>query len=115
MPALHIRTRNDLIKYVIDHAPYKAIERALLEGKVENFGAFAELYINSYPGWIIRVASRACKVWLLAIDQEGKINVIEEVVWGFWMGDMNPNRKLYAGDNPEQYRKERDNARDKSV
>ena len=112
MPALRIRTRNDLIKYVTDHAPYRAIERALLEGEVENFGAFAKLKLYSYPGWIIRVRSRACKVWLLAIDRDGKVSVIEEVMWKYWMGNYNPNNNLYAGDNPEQYKKERENAGD---
>ncbi|KKL96146.1 hypothetical protein LCGC14_1847450, partial [marine sediment metagenome] len=71
MPALHIRNRNDLIKYVTDHAPYKAIERALLEGEVENYGAFSSIFFTtrlSYAGgWMLEVVSKSGKSWFLGL------------------------------------------------
>ncbi len=116
MPALHIRNRNDLIKYVTDNAPYKAIERALLEGEVENYGAFVHiLYRKGLVGWIVKVTSKAGKTWLLAVPAANRpIGVISEVCWQHWTGG-GMTGILYTGDNPEIYRKEWDNVRNKSV
>ena len=112
MPALHIRNRNDLIKYVVDHAPYKAIERALLEGEVENYGAFEEILATDFPGWIIKVKSKSGREWFLTISPKTEeVIVIKEVPWNGWMGNHRPENPLYAGDNPEIYRKEREDVK----
>ena len=113
MPALHIRNRNDLIKYVTDHAPYRAVERALLEGQVENYGGFVHiLFRKGLLGWVVKVTSKTGKIWLLAIPVANRpIGVINKVFWQYWIGDISSNNNLYTGDNPETYRKERENAK----
>ena len=115
---LHIRTRNDLIKYVTDHAPWLAIQRALLNGKTENYGAFSSIYksIDHPAGWVLRISSKTGKTWFLGVTpNNGAVTVILTVPWRYWIGIMNPDNNFHAGDNPEQYRKERDDDRNKSV
>ena len=116
MPALHIRNRNDLIEYVINHAPYKAIERALLEGEVENYGAFSTIVAErETSGWKIRVKSKTGKEWILIVLADGVVAVIDLVMWENWIGDHRLDNILYAGDHPEIYRKERDNEQTKEL
>ena len=114
MKALHIRNRSDLIEYVYGHAPYNAIARAMDEGKVENLGGFIAdpLYLND-DGYVIRVKSRAGKEWLLAISGvTNKITIVSKVPWENWIG-TGMRDSLFAGDFPNKYEKERQDAQAK--
>lgn len=98
---MHIRTRNDLIKWLEEHAPTPSIRRALQEGKVENLGGFN----LPYPGWIIKVVSKFNTTWFVRIyilKQEIIVKVVNYILWKNWIGDTS-NNKLYQGDNPELY------------
>ena len=112
---MHITTRNDLIKWLEDNAPYPAIRRALVYGTNENLGGFSNVIFNS-PGWIVKVRGRV-QEWLIAVADAYYVNkrlplnfvayVIKEVPWKHWEGDKSEN-PLYQGDYPDKYKEKRD-------
>lgn len=107
---MHIRNRNDLIKFLEINAPLRAIARAVQEGQVENLGAFKQVFPGSAPGWIVKTISKFNKTWYVAIqasDHDFKIRIIDVVLWKFWIGEF-ANNKLYRGDKPLQYKELRD-------
>jgi hypothetical protein len=105
---MYIRTRNDLIKYLEQYAGWPCIRRAIIEGEVENYGAFNNC-------WIIKVISKFKKEWIIKInpllDEKffGTV-LIKDIPWSEWIGDQSQN-KLYQGDNPLLYKELRNNAR----
>lgn len=109
--ATRIRTRNDLICWLENNAPRKAIARAVQEGQVENLGAFEGVAPGFRPGWIVKVASRFKKVWYVAVILKDSCLygalILDAVYWVLWCGDQSDN-KLYQGDNPLLYEKLRD-------
>ena len=105
----HIRNRNDLINYILDHEPYKAIGRAIEEGDIENFGAFTSLVnFTKEHGWIVKITSKAKKTWYLAVVADtGQIWIVYNVSWGSWVGEMYYGN-LNRGDNPKIYKEKKD-------
>ncbi len=104
---MHIRTRNDLISWLEENAPRRAIARALQEGQVENLGVFFRLYPSLFTGWIIKVESRHKKIWYVVIRESGHEFIAyqkEKVPWKYWAGDKFKN-KLHQGDKPKKYKR----------
>ena len=115
----HIRTRNDLINWLENNAPSKAIRRALQEGRVENLGAFKNAAFGSKSGWILEVISKHKTTWLVTIYAwhtvfKNFIRDINVVPWEYWVGDKSEN-KLYQGDHPDIYKLLRDKELQKEV
>lgn len=107
---IHIRNRNDLLKFLESNAPLRAIARATQEGQVENLGAFKQIFPGSVPGWIVKVTSKFNKTWYVVIQVSGrgfKARIIDTVPWKLWIGEIVEN-KLYQGDNPLRYKELRD-------
>ena len=107
---MHIRNRNDLIEWLDNNAPQRAIARALQEGQVENLGAFEQVSPGSGPGWIVKVTSVHNKVWFVAIYHRQKFRCFVrdlEPCWKNWIGEFAKN-KLYQGDKPLEYKRLRD-------
>lgn len=105
---MHIRTRNDLIDWLENHAPRPAIARAMQEGQIENFGAFEKIPPSFNPGWIVRVTSKFNTTWYIAIQEDfphrGFITrILDKVPWKNWIGEFAKN-KLYQGDDPRIYK-----------
>jgi hypothetical protein len=91
-----IRTRDQLLNWIAEHVPTRAIRRALAEGTVEVLGGFS----TSPPCWIVRVTSVFKHRWDVSVTDRGEIKVLETVPWQLWVGGKTP---LYHGDNPEHY------------
>lgn len=96
----------------MNHAPRRAIARAMEEGKVEVCGGFSRIPCTPCrDGWIVKVTSIFHKTWIIAIKPqlwEGyRAYILPEVPWEFWIGDESEN-KLYQGDNPDEYKELRD-------
>lgn len=110
---MHIRTRNDLIGWLENNAPRRAIARAMQEGQVEVYGGFKRIPCTPCrDGWIVRVTSKFDFTWIVAIKPqlwEGyrAYILLDDVPWEFWIGDESEN-KLYRGDKPLQYKELRD-------
>lgn len=109
---MHIRNRNELISWLENNAPFRAIARAIQEGQVENLGAFEAVSIR---GWVIKVTSKFNKIWYIKITPLPKLNfygtvLINAVPWEFWIGETYQDNKLYCGDNPKRYKELRENA-----
>lgn len=116
---MYIRTRSDLIKWLENNAPRRAIARALQEGQVEHLGGFEHIPPSTLPGWIVKVTSVHNKMWrvvVLANDTKHRYEsrIIESVPWKNWSGtnfwsDESFRDKLFSGDKPEEYKRLRDN------
>ena len=106
---MRIRTRNDLIKFIEDNAPFTMILRAALIHN-ENLGGFSRLSINHGSGWIVRLTSKFNRQWLIGVAPDKtltskyRIWILSNVVpWEFWEGDKSKN-PLYRGDHPKEYK-----------
>lgn len=102
------RTKNDLLKWVEDNAPFGAIKTAMLGGRIELLGAFTCIPGSSNPGWIVRITSKRAQTrWLVAVT----VNDLKQKIYAFTLGSMDAPWEyyrggatpLYAGDNPELY------------
>lgn len=110
---MRIHTRNDLIKFIEDNAPFTGVLRAALNHN-ENLGGFSNLSVNHGGGWIVRLTSKFKKQWLIAVEPDKTVAskyriwvLFSGVPWKFWRGDKSKN-KLYHGDHPEKYKSLRD-------
>ncbi len=110
---MRIHTRNYLIKFIEDNAPFTSILRAALYYN-ENLGSFSKLPVCNGGGWIVRLISKFNKQWLIAIAPDETIAskyriwiLFNGVPWKFWNGDRSKN-PLYYGDDPEEYKLLRD-------
>lgn len=101
---VHFRTKNDLLEWLEEHAPYRQIRRAVVEGEVELYGFFE--YSAFMPeGWVVHVKSRFGKEWFVSVylnphTHEYRTMVLHAVVWDYYKGG---NSELFAGDHPEKY------------
>jgi hypothetical protein len=104
--------REDLLSLVARRIVYVYIKRAIHDGPVENLGAFTRIGPNQVSkGWIVKVITRTKREVYIGVSVDVRhggppcyaIELIEEVCWTGWCGDKYPDKKLYAGDNPEQY------------
>jgi hypothetical protein len=82
---------------------------------VEHLGGFDPVVPDDiHKGWIVKVTTRTKRVVYVAvhaddIEHRYKLEILEEVCWGNWCGDICYNNvlyksnKLFTGDNPEKY------------
>jgi len=113
----HLRTRNEIMKWLEEHAPRPAIARAMQEGSTELLGVFRHVLPYGKMGWIVNVTSKHGSVWHVGIHAHEHMqgywcHVTSQVFWEHWMGDVsdgiigpdsNQSKPLYVGDNPEIY------------
>lgn len=107
-----IRTRNDLLYWLTNNAPSRAIKRTVIEMGVENLGGFERIPPFGFQGWIVKVISKFKSTWHVAVVVTKHSHVyaaylIPECPWKFWVGDTS-NNPLYRGDHPEYYKLLRD-------
>jgi hypothetical protein len=107
-----IDKREELLSFVVRRIVYVYIKRAINDGPVENLGAFTRIGPNKIAkGWIVKVTTRTKRDVYIGVSvstlERGPagyvLDLIEEVCWAGWCGDKYPDKKLYAGDNPEHY------------
>ncbi len=107
--AKQIISREELLSFVVKRIVYVYIKRAINDGPVENLGGFCPVDPDcALKGWIIKVITRTKRVVHVGIYADWKnlcytLKLIEEVCWKDWIGDQFLDKKLYAGDNPDQY------------
>lgn len=65
-----IRTRDDLLSWLDEHAPSASFRRALQEGQIQNLGFFEQVPRSSHKGWIIKVITRFGKMLYVAVIQD---------------------------------------------
>ena len=118
-----LRTRNDIMEWLEEHAPYPSIKRAVVEGTTELLGVFDKITSkNGRMAWIIKVTSKHNRVWYVAIIPDGfhhcfRCRETSEPSWEYWMGDIvngglgESGPPLYVGDNPKQYKELKDDAK----
>lgn len=104
----YIRNRNELIEWLEENIPIKAIVRALLEGEHEVLGAFREIPPGNEPGWIVKITSAHRKVWYVVIQGDRvkhryTLRCIDSPPWQYWVGDQSDN-PMYRGDFLETYK-----------
>lgn len=109
---IHFRTRDDVINWAERNLPatYKSVHRAFREGSIEFLGGFRHIGTNGYPGWIIKIISRFKSIYYIAVVSCRNIRkpwcicFTGNIPWEYWDGDKS-NNPLYQGDNPEEYRR----------
>ncbi len=106
----HLRTRNDIMTWLENNAPYLAIRRAMHKGKTELLGAFKRIPPTNTMGWIVKVTSGYAKIWYIAIQPDDlkrtfKCHVTASPHWENWMGCADPLLPIvtHMGDNPKLY------------
>ena len=117
----HLRTRNEIMEWLEKHPPNPTVARALQDGETELLGVFRHIPPHGSMGWIVNVTTRHGATWHIAItpDRFGAdfyCHDTSRVCWQHWMGDVEhgelpavtSGRPLYAGDNPEKYRRLKD-------
>ena len=112
---IHFQSKNNIIDWLIQNCPRKAVVRALIDGDVEFLGGFRSIPPSILPGWILRVTSIYGKKWnivVLANDVKHcyEIRIIKSIPWKNWIGlkinirgDNILLDELFCGDNPEKY------------
>jgi len=105
----HFRTRNDLLEWLEERAPYRQIRRAIVEGRVELYGYFEDSAFMP-GGWVVYVRSRFGHEWFVCTYLNPHTHtyhtmVLHTVLWSYWRGG---NSELFQGDHPEKYAELRD-------
>lgn len=102
----YIRTRNDLIKWLEENAPRKAIGFAMTDGEIELLGVFSPVPGNCGIGWIVKVTSKHGLSWNVVITINKYIHkyyayTIKTILWKDYSGGGVP---IFAGDDPDVYK-----------
>ena len=103
----HIRNKNDLLAWLEDNAPRKAIANAMIDGNTELCGFFNPAPNSSLAGWVVKITSKRKMPWnvIVTIGKLGlpvyHVYTIKSVSWENYVGGDTP---LFAGDNPEVYK-----------
>lgn len=114
---IHLRSKEDIIDWLMDNCPRPAIERALVDGRVEFLGGFKPIPPSTLPGWILKVTSLHDKQWNVAVLANDikhcyEIRIIIFIPWKNWVGTYSWNGEfrpdLFSGDNPKLYKELRD-------
>lgn len=112
---IHFQSKNNIINWLIQNCPRKAVVRALIDGKVEFLGGFRPIFPSTLPGWILKVTSIYGGEWNVAVLANDikhcyEIRIIKSVPWKNWVGlkiNIRGESKffdeLFCGDNPERY------------
>lgn len=101
-----IRNKNDLLAWLEENAPRKAIANAMIDGTVELLGFFNPVPGSSLAGWVIKITSKRKMSWniIITIGTLGlpiyHAYTIETVQWENYVGGKTP---LFVGDNPISY------------
>lgn len=108
MKTKKLRTRDDVIDYIIDKCPDRAITRALKEGKVEFLGGFRQVPPATDPGWIVRgtlLSGRRVHAVVIAYNSTARYGIrrVRRVPWEMWWGDAS-GLAFYRGDFPDKYK-----------
>ncbi len=114
---MRIRTRNDLIKFIEDHAPSPGVLRALLHENI-NLGGFWKLPVRQMGGWIVQVTTplkHTVHHVVVQPDDRTKLGyriwlLFDPVPWEYYDGDSSEN-PLYQGDHPVYAAEEREDAK----
>lgn len=99
----HIRSREELIEFVIDHAPSNAAARRARGGFVKMLGGFR---LADGLTFIVQIeGEEQGKSWIVAAtlwaDMTWRVAYLIEVPWTQWMGSVKPPRRpLIDGDDP---------------
>lgn len=111
---VHFQSKDNVIDWLIDNCPRPAIERALIDGRIEFLGGFKPIPPSTLPGWILIVTSVYNTQWNIAILANDikhiyEIRIIKYVPWKNWVGTNFWNNdsfriKLFSGDNPKKYK-----------
>lgn len=99
-----LRTRDDLIRLVAQHAPSRACATAVIKNRATVLGGFTAP--ACLPCYIVRVRSDNGREWLIAceVDEDAgrhRIRRIDSVPWLHWDGRSDGTRHLIDGDNPK--------------
>lgn len=115
---IHFQSKDNIIDWLIENCPRPAIERALIDGRIEFLGGFDPIPPSILSGWILIVSSVYNKQWNVAILANDikhiyEIRIIKSIPWENWVGKNHCNNcgfynKLFSGDNPERYKELRD-------
>jgi len=103
-----IDTRAELINYIHDHIPQRAIKRACHNGTVKVLGGFSSISPSTRPGWIVAVTSIYDRTWLVAVTSDDHNHVfrtwtVEWIPWKYYIGRVDRGEySIYDGDNPGQ-------------
>lgn len=100
-----LRTRDDLIALIVDHAPTTACETAIRENRVTVLGGFNP--VEGFPGWIMVILSRFNKEWIVAVladepNQKYLVKWIDKVPYENWIGVSCGRPSLINGDRPRE-------------
>lgn len=97
-----VRSKADLIALALPHAPSAACARALREGRVVCWGAFA--FTHSF-GWVLEATGQKT-IWRLAVlaneaARQYTVKILSEIPWVGWSGTSQGLPNTTNGDNPE--------------
>ncbi len=110
-----ISSREQLLSFITKRIVFVYIKRAIHDGPVEHLGGFDPVVPDDiHKGWIVKVTTRTKREVYIAVHADDiehcyRLEVIEEVSWRDWIGDVCYNNVLYrnntlfTGDNPEEY------------
>jgi hypothetical protein len=98
-----LRTRDDLLRLVAQHAPSRACATAVFDNRALVLGGFTAP--ECFPCYIVRVRSKHGREWFIACDVDEdtgrhQIRHIEAVPWRYWVGRSDGRRPLIDGDDP---------------
>lgn len=54
---MRIRTLGDLLSWLEDNAPNRAVQEAILRGRVRHLGGFTSIPPEGRPGWVTKVTT----------------------------------------------------------
>ena len=103
-----IETRTELVNYVHDNIPQRAIKRACHNGTIRVLGGFRLISPSTRPGWIVSITSVHGKTWLVAVTSDDYNHVFRTwivglIPWQYYIGLTDRGEySIYDGDNPEQ-------------
>lgn len=102
-----LRSREDLISLVAQHAPSAACARALSENRATVLGGFTP--IEGLPSYVVYVRSFHGREWIIAVladegEQRYKIRNLDRIPWEHWIGSPEGTRPLIDGDRNAQER-----------
>ena len=105
MKARPLRTRDELLELVAQHAPTKACATAMREDRAIVLGGFNP--VEDFPGWVVRITSRRDREWIVAVECDEvaykfKVLHLTTVPWANWAGRSTGLNPLIDGDSPNQ-------------
>jgi hypothetical protein len=99
-----LRTRDDLIRLVAQHAPSRACATAVFDNRALVLGGFTAP--ECLPCYVVQVRSQHGREWLIAveIDDAGRqrVKYLDAVPWLYWDGRSDGRRPLIDGDSPTE-------------